>query len=205
MKTLINGHEVTFDEETHSYTVDGVKAYSVTKIIGWKLKSKYSGIDASILSKAADYGNKIHEAIEDYEMLGVKADLTELDDYIWLKKQYNWEVDNSEIFVILPYKSIWICGKIDLVAHVDVFKYLMDIKTTATLDKASLAMQLTLYKMAYKYSYGADIDYLAYIWINSKGNNSYRKFGEIQANESFMLSVLEEFSTFMEMGFLIWK
>lgn len=197
---IIKNHQLQFDETTHRYTVDGKDCYSVTQVIKWKLNQKYDGVDKETLKKASEYGNRVHSEIEDYEILGVETNSVELSDYKWLKNIYKWKIENSEIFLILPYKDIFICGKIDLLAEIADFKYILDIKTTSVLDKASLGMQLTMYKMAYEYCYGP-IDYIGYIWINSKGNNSIRKFEEIQANEPYIKNLLADFYNFLEMGF----
>ena len=62
----ILGHKVTFDEETHTYTVDGVEVPSVSTILGETLfKRKYSGVNPEILNAAALWGNQVHVAIED--------------------------------------------------------------------------------------------------------------------------------------------
>ena len=56
---------IEFFQEDHSYQVDGIITPSVTTLIGsiWS-PHKYDGISKSVLRKAADYGNRVHELIE---------------------------------------------------------------------------------------------------------------------------------------------
>ena len=55
---------IEFIEEGHIYLMDGVIIPSVSEILHFIFPNKYTGIDKEILDKKAEYGSKIHEAIQ---------------------------------------------------------------------------------------------------------------------------------------------
>ena len=59
----INGYTLEYDDESHTYIVDGVIVPSVTQILGVKFGNKYAGVNRSTLERAANRGTAIHEAI----------------------------------------------------------------------------------------------------------------------------------------------
>lgn len=68
--------ELTFDEPTHTYRLDGIVVPSVTSIL--KVLGGYEGIPQHILDKAAARGSAIHKATEFYD--NDTLDWTSLDD-----------------------------------------------------------------------------------------------------------------------------
>lgn len=148
---------IEFFPEDHSYQVDGILAPSVTTLIGdiW-IPNKYAGVSKGVLRKAADYGNRVHELIENAD-----GDLPEwyerkseegraLKNYLRLRGIYEISIQSCEQPVAyigddgLPLYA----GMYDMVGTVMGKIALIDIKTTAKFDRSYLAYQLTLYKMA---------------------------------------------------------
>ena len=62
----INGRWLEYDDETHTYIVDGIIVPSVTQILGRKFGHKYDDVSAETLNKAAERGTAIHKAIEEF-------------------------------------------------------------------------------------------------------------------------------------------
>lgn len=169
----IQGREVIFDEEKHSYTVDGHRAISVTQAVRKFTPNKYSAVSEKTLREASIRGTRLHNAIEVYEQDGLESDeLQEFRDYRFLKSRYKWEVLESEKMVLYCLDDLVICGRFDQLQKVGDKTVLADIKNTSTLDKEYLGLQLNLYRMALKQSYGIEADELRGIWLY-KGKRKY--------------------------------
>ena len=65
-KSLISS-PVVFDNEHHTYTLDGHSLSGVTPIIAWLLPDTYKGIPQSVLEMAAAHGSMVHSKVELYD------------------------------------------------------------------------------------------------------------------------------------------
>ena len=179
-----------FNEETHTYWVNGEQCPSVTQILKFKFPRKYEGIDEEVLKKAAERGTFVHESIEMYEKYGIEApELQEFRDYIFLKNAFKFEVTGNELPIIIRYKDLTICGRLDLALKEKDQKGLGDIKSTATFDKEYLAYQLNLYRMGYQQTYGINAEFLRGIHLR-KGT---RKYANIPISEAPVIQLLEDY------------
>ena len=98
---------VTYLDEGHLYlNSKGIIIPSVSKLINFELGNEYASVPPEVLQKAADYGTRIHKAIQDYEELAMdEIPLNFLEDinelrvlqlYIRLKKQCGFIVNSME-------------------------------------------------------------------------------------------------------------
>lgn len=138
---------VVFNEEHHTYTLNGNSLSGVTPIIAWLFPDTYQGIPQSVLSQAAAYGTEVHKACEVYDTLDILPE----DD--WLKEvvyQYASvtktlpEVACSEYLVSDEYR---IASCIDKVFVNDA---LADIKTTSKVHGLLVQLQLSIYAWLYE-------------------------------------------------------
>lgn len=185
---------IEFIEEEHVYLIDGVLVPSVSEILRFIFPNKYAGINKEILEKKAEYGSKIHEAIECIEQCKTlpEMDITQefsINQYKRLKEKHKIEVVDQE--QIINFKDRY-CGRFDMIARIDGIYSLCDIKTTATLDKEYLSWQLSFYELAYISMYGtSNFDGLFAIWLPKKG---YGEVVEIKRkSKSELLEKLKEF------------
>lgn len=186
----INGDILEFDEATHTYWVNGLKCISVTQLLKFQFPNKYKGIKESTLNKAAEKGSWVHECIEMYERYGIEEnEIQEFRDYLMLKKLFNFEVTGNEIPVIIKYKDLIVCGRLDLTLKEQEKAGLGDIKCTSTFDKEYLAYQLNLYKLGYEQCYGAKVEFLRGVHLK----NGKRKYAEIPINEARVIELLDAY------------
>ena len=186
----INGYTLEYDDDTHTYLVDGVIVPSVTQILNVKFGRKYAGIDADTLQRAAERGTAIHEAIESYCKTGIERAVREVHNFRFLKKHYGFKVLENETPIIIIDKGIpKAAGRLDLVLDVKGEMAIADIKTTATLDKEYLAYQLNLYRVGYMQSYCKNITKL--YGVHLKGDK--RKFVEIPFNAVIAWDIIEQY------------
>ena len=186
----INGRTLEYFEDEHLYLVDGIIVPSVTELLKGKFGSKYAGIDKGTLKRAADAGTAVHEAIERFCVDGEISELPEVRNFIFLMKQFKFEVVENEVPVILftgddPVAA----GRLDMTIQTADGFGIADIKRTSTLDKEYLAYQLNLYRLAYMQSYGLKVDILRGIHLRA----DVRKYVPLPINETAAWKIVFEY------------
>lgn len=157
--------EVEFIEQTHQYLVEGILVPSVSEILRFIFPNKYKDVPARVLEEKALFGTHIHEAIEAYEDCQ-EPRLTDMErvtfnQYLRLKEEY--QIFPLCMEMIVHYKDLY-AGRLDMIAYVEVYNALIDVKTTCKLDYESLAWQLGMYKLAY----GKTIEKCYCLWLPKK-------------------------------------
>lgn len=184
----INDDILEFDEDGHIYLVNGVVVPSVSQLLNFKFKNKYDGISEKVLKRAADKGTELHEAIEMYCRFGLEKDLVELRNFKFLQKQYNFEVVENEVPVIIYYRKKPVAaGRLDLVLKEGKDLILADIKRTSVLDKEYLGYQLNLYKIGYEQSYHKSIKCLKGVHLRE----NIRRYINIPINKKIVVEYLK--------------
>lgn len=158
--------KILFNEESHTYHVDGVLTPSVTTILAaTKFKDKYKGIPKGVLANAATFGTNVHRAIEfdDPEGLGLREMLAYEQ---WLKVQKKHGIVPVAKEQKVHYGTLFV-GTFDMIAIIEGEKWLLDIKTTAQLDKEYIGYQESFYETAYldMYPDEDEFDRFGVIWL----------------------------------------
>lgn len=186
----IAGYDLEYLDDTHTYLVNGEIVPSITQMLKFKFKNKYAFVDRATLNRASMKGTEAHKAIEDYCRTGQETDSKELRNFKFLQKQYGFKVLENEVPVILFADDIPIsAGRLDMVIQMDDSVGLADIKRTSALDKEYLAYQLNLYRIAYRQSYGIDVDFLRGLHLRE----DVRKFVKIPVNEDVTWTFIDDF------------
>lgn len=186
----IKGHELEYLDDDHIYLVDGVQLPSITQILSIRFGHRFDGVDPTVLNEAARKGTQVHEAIEKLCKTGMSEDLPEVRGFAFLRRMYGFHVLDNEVPVILIMDGEPIAaGRLDLVLERNGELGLADIKRTSKLDREYLAYQLNLYKMAYEYSYDAEIKFLRGIHLR----DTVRKYVDIPINETMPMAMINEY------------
>ena len=162
---------VEFIEGGHIYLVEGVITPSVSDLINFIFPDKYKNVPKKILNAKAKFGTGVHKAIENLENIEVLPYLNTyqelcVKEYLSLKEEHNIDVLEQERMV--NYGNHY-CGRFDMVALVNGYYSLCDIKTTAKLDLESLSWQLSYYALAYApVEYETKFEKLYAIWLPKK-------------------------------------
>ena len=90
---------VVFNQEHHTYDLNGHELSGVTPIIAWLFPDTYKGIPQSVLDAAADYGTLIHEKCELLDSMGI------VDKDCNQVKQYANLIANAGLTVVLAASS----------------------------------------------------------------------------------------------------
>lgn len=186
----IEGHTLEYIDCSHTYLVDGVIVPSITQILKIKFGGKYSNVNKTVLKRAADKGTEVHRAIQDYCEKGTESDLKEVRNFKFLQKSYGFEVLQNEVPVILFRDDAPIAaGRLDLVLEIDGKIGGGDIKRTSTFDKEYTAMQLNLYRIAYRQCYGIEWQFLKGVHLRE----NVRKFFDLPINEKLAFDVVKKY------------
>ena len=187
---VLRGHTLEYLDDIHQYLVDGEMVSSITQMLKMRFGNKYAGIDALTLQRASERGTEIHRAIELYCKTVVDKEIKEVHNFKFLKKQYAFNVLANELPVILFDENgeALSAGRMDMVLSMADQRGLADIKTTSTLDKEYLGLQLNLYRIAYIQTYGHRVDFLRGIHLRE----DVRKFVDIPVNEKYAWEFINE-------------
>lgn len=187
---IIKGHILEFIDETHTYLVDGIIVPSITQILKIKFGNKYDGVSKNTLNRASEKGTEVHEAIEKLCKTGEVEDLKEVKNFMFLQKQYKFEVLDNEVPIILFKDDVPVAaGRLDLDLKINEDEGLGDIKRTSVLDKEYLAYQLNLYRIGFQQCYDKEIKFLKGLHLRE----DTRKFVNIPINEDIVWKLIEEY------------
>jgi hypothetical protein len=185
----INGHTVEFDDESHTYLVDGLVVPSVSKILGAKFND-YTTVPEHILKIAAEKGTALHKAIELYETTGQKSDLKEFRNYLFLKKHIGFKNISNELPIIYEENGkVLFAGQLDQIIEIDGQLGINDFKRVSAPNKEKIAYQVNLYKLGYEQSYKKRITLLSFMQLRE----DTRRFNTLPINEQTAKELLKEF------------
>lgn len=188
----LNGYTLEYDDDTHTYLVDGVIVPSVTQVLKVKFGGMYESVAPEVLKKAGERGTAVHKSIEDYCTKGIDLGTTEVRHFRFLKNYYDLKPVKNEIPIIVCKDDIPVtAGRLDMILDIGGDRAVADIKTTSTLNKEYLAYQLNLYRLGVLQCYPdlGDITKLYGIHIRE----DKRKLVEIPVNEGVAWDILEEY------------
>lgn len=185
----VKGKVLEFVEESHTYIYDGVILPSVTQLIKKRYPDKYKGVPFFVLNRAAAAGTAVHEAIERFEKEGITSDLPEFYGYLYLKDRDGFAVkENEKPLVLFDGKKPVAAGRFDMLTEENGKIGLEDIKRTAKLDIESVTLQLNLYRIGVRQSYGIEAEYLNVIHLRGQE----RKRVPLEVNELKTKKIIKE-------------
>lgn len=154
---------ISFNEETHKYTLNGRELISVTQLMKKHgLSPNYIGVSEEVLRAKAERGTLIHKEIEDFNKNGVIGFTEEVQQFVDYIQENKIRVQASELIV---YNDI-VAGTLDLILADKNRTIIADIKTTSTLHKEAVSWQLSIYA----YLLGTKIDGGQAFHFDNEGN-----------------------------------
>lgn len=165
---------IDFDEQTHSYAVNGeLASISVTGLLTKHgVAPDYIGVNKAFLEVKAEQGRVVHADLENVLKFG------QLDEYqpatpqgkefyIWAKE--NIKVGNPEIKLAIEYKGITIAGTADVIGVLnngDIF--VGDHKNTSKFHRDYVSWQVSLYDYFARKMNGAKVNGVDFYWEQAK-------------------------------------
>lgn len=168
---------VSFDQESHTYMMDGAPAPSVSALLNVVDPDVYAGIREDIMREAAERGSNCHDMIAldvrgDLDVTSLSGHLVE--DYLaWddFREKFQFEAAHSER--VVASRRHRYCGTLDLAGTL-VYKgsrgnWLVDIKRTAA-RPGLVDIQTEAYKVAAVETLGLPEDIRrGCLWIKRNG------------------------------------
>ena len=145
MFELKPNHDLEFIESSHTYLYRGVIIPSVTQLMKRLSEEHYRGISEQRLAIAANRGTRVHQAIYEFETLGLMTTDEEvkpyLTEYIIAKSRYGFKPLCQEFALT---NGIY-AGTLDMLAELDGRQVIVDLKATSVLNKLLGQIQLAGY------------------------------------------------------------
>ena len=172
--------EFLFDEATHTYTLDGVAIPSVTEICAPITCGKYPPV--GVVQQAAARGTRVHELCALYDMDALPDEIeAELVGYVkaWAAFCRDYKPVWRHIELPLygsPDTGMPFAGTLDRIGEIDGRTRVVDIKTTASLDrpaKVALCEQITGYEWLADLN-KIDVSYGAGMGVQLFADGNYR-------------------------------
>ena len=125
---------IQFNEETHTYLVDGKKVPSVTDICSPITADHYGQISAVILQQASRRGTAVHEATEIIDLDGEPELDLEIEPYVQAYRDFlhDYRPDWEYVEYIGYNGDMHYCGTVDRAGTVNGKYWILDIKSTAS-------------------------------------------------------------------------
>jgi hypothetical protein len=174
MKEIQKLPELAFEENTHTYTVNGIEIPSVTTVMKQLNEDYYGGIDTGVLTKAAAKGTAVHNAIENFLKFGIDDIAAEFNGYYRAFKSFMYdfkpEVIGSENRIY--HKMLRYAGTSDLALIVKNKLLCVDAKTSSSIVKMLTRVQLEAYARAFS-SHGIEFAGKAVLHLKKNGQYSF--------------------------------
>ena len=167
----LNQSRVQFDAATHTYHLDGVVLQGITgTLIRRAFPDKYKDVDPEVLAEAARKGHELHEAIQNFDRFGIASDDERMKNYTELKQCSGLVTVENEYLVS---DNEHYASSIDVVMeNLTCDVVLVDIKTTYTLDRASTALQLSVYKRWFEQqNEGVKVSSICALWLPNRDHS----------------------------------
>lgn len=171
--------QIIFDDENHTYFIDGIEYPSVTEICEPISFKKLDAIQKQVIQRSADRGSKIHEIINEY-ILTDSYDIDSIpNEFIpYFSAFIEWWRTYKPIPLfsekILGNADYGVCGTADFICKIDGETILIDFKTTSSLDKKYLSAQLAGYSNLCRLQ-GIKIDRRYALHLKKDGSYSYQE------------------------------
>lgn len=159
---------VVFNEEEHTYWLGDKQLRGITStLIKRAFPDKYSGIPESVLANAARKGHELHAQIEFHDNFRTEPENIRIANYERLKEENGLKVVANE-YLVSDEKRY--ASSIDIVMqNIAEEVCITDTKTTWNLDKASVALQLSIYKRLFELQNpGLEVKHAYALWLPNK-------------------------------------
>lgn len=187
----LNQSRVQFDAATHTYHLDCVVLQGITgTLIKRAFPDKYKDVDPEVLAEAARKGHELHEAIQNYDRFGIVSDDERVKNYVELKQGRGLITVENEYLVS---DNEHYASSIDIVMRNVLDEVtLVDTKTTYTLDRASTALQLSIYKRWFEQqNEGLKVAHICALWLPNR-NHSICELVELSPVSAEVIDALIE-------------
>lgn len=188
MITLVKS-PVRYQAEDHTYWLGEKQLSGITQtLIRRAFPDKYSGIDEATLKEAARKGTELHEAIAFYDRFGGETDNVRVNNYIRIKEENGLKAIENEYLIS---DNDRYASMVDIVCENKKGEVvLIDTKTTYTLDRLSVSLQLSVYKRLFELQNpGIVVAHIYALWLPNR-DETIAELVELTAFDNDVLDAL---------------
>lgn len=169
--------ELTFDEATHLYRLNGTELPSVTTVMKPLSSEVYGGVDEWVMERAAGRGTAVHNAIENWALYGIEDIAPEYRGYFdgflaWVHDMKPNVIGNE---CRLYHKALRYAGTADLPCVIGNESVMVDVKTTSQLQEMLARVQLEAYVKGFE-SHGVCFDKKAILHLRRDGSYQFEPY-----------------------------
>lgn len=193
--------ELTFNEATHTYRLNGSVIPSVTQLMKPLSELKYGAVPEMTLKQAANKGTIVHAGIETWLAYGIDDVPPELSGYYNAFKEW-WNLRKPVLIASeakIYHKLLQYAGTLDLIVLLDGVLTLVDVKTTYNLEKQMCGIQLEGYNQALA-SHGIQIQGKRILHLKKDGTWSDPEFPVKDVDSLDKLMTLSKFNKMLNGG-----
>lgn len=172
-----------YNEELHQYTYRGKVVPSVTQITDPISFEKLNALDKLMLQHSAERGSKIHTYCQEFALTREYPE--DIDEecrpYVDAFVQWFFDFDVETLYTELAMFSENFAGRCDLIAKIYCKNILIDIKSTSSINKKPLRVQMAGYSILAKEGEAMNglklnlhIDYTAVLHLTNKGAYEFK-------------------------------
>lgn len=166
---------LVFFDDRHEYQVDGEIFPSVSEILRFITREMYENVHQYTLDNAADRGKRVHKACEDLDRCGKAQIDTDIRPYVQAYVNFlkEYQPEWAQIEYACWHPEMRYAGTLDRYGTVNGERYIIDLKTTATLHTNRNTAQLNGYdKLAA--ANGLNVDKLAILQLKKDGTYKFK-------------------------------
>lgn len=139
---------LVFFDEGHRYELDGEQVPSVSELTRFISREIYGTVTQYTLDTAADRGSKVHKLCEALDKYGSVECPEDVGPYVMAYLNFIKENGPEWLEIEQPHfhPDRLYAGTLDRVGYIDGFYCIVDIKTSASIQKPLYTAQLNLYR-----------------------------------------------------------
>lgn len=177
---MIRPEDVEFDEDSHTYKINGRIYGSVTSVL--ECLFNFQQIPPEVLAAKGEIGQDVHDACEliCYDDLEVTSIAPEIVGYLngfraWLSES-RFKVEETEKIVVSTKYGFAVPGRLDLVGKLGGWRWVIDIKTATVLNVPAARLQTAAYAAAYSEQTGEPVHVRGALQLRPNGTYKSHKF-----------------------------
>ena len=199
-----------YNEDLHQYTYRGKVVPSVTQIADPISFEKLNALDKLMLQHSAERGSMIHAYCQEFSNTMEYPE--EIDEecrpYVDAFVQWYFDFDVKPLYTELAMFSEKFAGRCDLIAEINGKKVIIDLKTTSSINKKPLRVQMAGYSLLSYYGEAMNgnklelnIDDTAVLHLKKDGTYEYKV---VPPNFKWFETLYEHYR-FMQEKEEVWK
>jgi len=197
---MVEFQELTFEENSHTYRLNGIEIPSVSRILEPLSSAEYGSVNTIALKNAATRGRSVHRAIEHFLKHGIDNDIIpSYSNYFAAFKKWYAETSPQveEVECRIYHKAARYGGTADLICRIGGKLTLVDFKTSSNIVEHLVRVQSEAYSRAFKY-HGIVFDSKLVVHLKKDGTVAVKELPSVDTESWTVFSSLLNIYSYLE-------